>query len=330
MGYFSIQFVSLSCSTKCNFSFRMDTPLISVVMSTYNGSGYLDEQIKSILAQTYSNFELIISDDASTDGTSDILKQYDSDARISVIYNQKNEGISKNFERAILRSKGAYISFADQDDIWMPAKIELLYQSISDYALVYSNSVFINENGNSIGKSASDIRNLQNIYNPKGLIFSNIVSGHAMLAKRELVISAMPFPEKYFYDWWITSLASCGGGVLYLNKTLTLYRQHTHTATKNIVENPLPSRARQKRYDDFIDHLNWIILLKNICTEKDKSFFNTLVKLYSLKKDQHFVWPLFLFLLRNKGEIFRYNKKSFLSKLIEIRKLSRGEKSGLS
>ena len=100
-------------------------PLVSVVMCTYNGEKFLQRQLESLFEQTYTNIEIIIADDASTDNTQQILKENASkDKRIRLLFHQKNIGYNKNFEHALQLVHGMYISICDQDDIWHPNKIK--------------------------------------------------------------------------------------------------------------------------------------------------------------------------------------------------------------
>src|SRR5438477_882164 len=98
-------------------------PLISIVLCTYNGEKFLREQIDSLLNQTYPNLEIIISDDASIDTTSQILETYKSDQRVKLFLQPHNSGSSKNFDFAIQKAKGEFIAFSDQDDIWLQENI---------------------------------------------------------------------------------------------------------------------------------------------------------------------------------------------------------------
>ena len=102
----------------------MDEP-IDVLLATYNGEKYLKEQLDSILNQTYKNINLIISDDASKDGTRDILKEYEEkDKRVKVFYQENNLGYVKNFEFLLKQVQSEVFMLSDQDDFWMPQKIE--------------------------------------------------------------------------------------------------------------------------------------------------------------------------------------------------------------
>ena len=90
---------------------------IDVLMATYNGEKYLKEQIDSILNQTYQNIQLIISDDCSTDGTREILRQYEKDDRVKVFYQEKNLGYVRNFEFLLEKVKNDLYMLSDQDDV---------------------------------------------------------------------------------------------------------------------------------------------------------------------------------------------------------------------
>ncbi len=304
----------------------MQHPLISIILCTFNGEAFLEEQLRSLLAQTYPNIEIIISDDDSIDGTMNLLQKYKNHPGISIFKNQQNVGYSKNFEVAALQSKGAYLAFCDQDDIWLPTKLEKLYTSIGKHSLVYSDSKLIDERGNDLHKNLSDYKNLQSTYHSKGFGLYNAVYGHTMMVKRELLELALPIPSGYYHDWWIALQASNLNGIQFLNEQLTLYRQHSKTATKTVLNKEKVSRTFSQRYEQYLSGLKWLEILKNNPLEKEKSFYNNFYNLYLLKKNAHYAWPLFWFLLKHHKNIFMFAKKNTLSQLIEIRKLARGEK----
>src|SRR5437773_10945714 len=137
----------------------MSRPLISIVLCSYNGERFIKEQVDSILSQTYSNIELIISDDASTDGTPNILNGFKENQNVKLFFQPENIGSAKNFEFATRNATGAFIAFSDQDDIWLPQKLEKLYLAIADGSLVYCDSELIAEDGKRLNKKISDLRN---------------------------------------------------------------------------------------------------------------------------------------------------------------------------
>ena len=98
---------------------------VDVLLATYNGEKYIREQIESILNQTYKNIRLIISDDCSKDNTPEILKEYEkNDNRVELYIQEENLGVVKNIEFLLGKVKDKYYMLSDQDDVWLPEKIE--------------------------------------------------------------------------------------------------------------------------------------------------------------------------------------------------------------
>jgi len=222
----------------------MEKSLVSVVLGVYNGEKYLTEQIDSILRQTYRPLELIISDDASTDKTRQILKQYESNPLIRIYYQEKNIGITKNFAFAAEKAKGDLIAFSDHDDIWMENKIQKLVNAINDSPLVYSDSLLMDENGMSLDKKLSDLKKMYSGDDSRGYILSTCVWGHGMLITRKLLEKSLPMPDEIHHDIWIAFQAFLHGGIKYLDEVLTHYRQHTYSTSKTL---PQKQPARKKK-----------------------------------------------------------------------------------
>ena len=277
-----------------------------------------------MLQQTWPNLEIVVSDDGSTDGTGSILQAYETDPRFRITRQPRNLGAIANFEYATKAAKGEYLAFCDQDDIWLPEKIEKLYNAIGDSWLVYSDSILIDEGGQSLQKNLSQLRRMGDITDTRGFIFSNVVWGHAMLVNKQLLPHVLPIPAGIPHDIWFAVRATALTGIKYLGEPLTLYRQHSQTVTTTIAQKA-GTRAHEKRYKDFEEKLNWIGILKNKETMYS-SFYEELYRLFSRKDRGAFVWPLFFFLLKHENLLFQFTNKSFLSRVIEIRKLSRGER----
>ena len=126
--------------------------MISIIVTTYNGAKYLAAQLDSILAQTYTGLEIILSDDASTDDTWAIAQRYAAkDPRIVLIRHEKNVGLHANLGGALERATGMCIAISDQDDIWRSDKIEKQLSLLGCAVGVYSDSALIDAAGNSIG-----------------------------------------------------------------------------------------------------------------------------------------------------------------------------------
>lgn len=206
-------------------------PLISIILCSYNGEKYISEQIDSILNQTFTDFELIICDDQSTDVTTEIINTYsEKDARIKLHINRSNLGYVKNFEKGIKLAKGDYIALSDQDDVWVLDKIEKLYENIKNHVLIYCDSILVNSNLQPTKKKMSSSKEMLTTNNPLNLCLMNCVSGHALLFKKELTQHIFPFPSQVPHDWWIAFIASIYGGIVYFNEALIKYRIHDDNA----------------------------------------------------------------------------------------------------
>lgn len=304
----------------------MNPPLISIVMCTYNGERFLEEQLFSIIAQTYKNIEIIISDDGSVDGTHEILERFMEQENIRVIFQPKNLGPVKNFDFVSRMAKGDYIAFADQDDIWHPHKIETLWSEIGDSWLIYSDSDLVNEEGTLLGKRLSGLRHMYAGNDTRGFVFNNVVWGHAMLIKHDLLDHVLPIPANIPHDIWMGFKATTLTGIKYIDEPLTLYRQHSNTVTKTVGQKS-SARPLTKRFNDYIEKLQWIKIMHENERVAFQPFYQQLHHLFSLKKQGRFVWPLFYFLMKHRALLFMFSNKSMQSQVLEIRKLARGEKA---
>ena len=120
--------------------------LVSIIMPSWNTSKWIGESIKSVISQTYQNWELIIVDDCSTDNTDEIVAAF-KDSRIRYIKNEKNSGAAITRNRALREAKGEWIAFLDSDDIWMPEKLEKMinFMVSNNYSFAYHDYVKIDE-----------------------------------------------------------------------------------------------------------------------------------------------------------------------------------------
>ena len=116
--------------------------MISVCIATYNGAPYITEQLASICAQLSDNDEIIISDDGSTDSTLDVVRAF-GDPRIRIVRNQSQRCYTANFENALRHAQGDYIFICDQDDVWLPNKVETIVHYLCDegYSIVAHDAI---------------------------------------------------------------------------------------------------------------------------------------------------------------------------------------------
>jgi glycosyltransferase involved in cell wall biosynthesis len=131
--------------------------LVSIIMPSYNTSKFIVQTIESVQAQTYSNWELLIVDDCSTDNTDDIVKPFLSDHRIHYMKNEKNSGAAVSRNRALREANGRWIAFLDSDDLWKPDKLDkqINYMMNNGYAFSYTNYSEIDETGRLNGVSVT-------------------------------------------------------------------------------------------------------------------------------------------------------------------------------
>ena len=138
-------------------------PLISVIMPCYNMASYVSDSIKSVIAQTYPHWELLIVDDASSDETVNIIKSYaQADSRIKLALKKQNSGISDTRNQCIQMAQGQFLAFLDADDIWHPEKLEkqLSFMLAKNIGFTYSTYDWIDEDGKIMNKFINTIGNL--------------------------------------------------------------------------------------------------------------------------------------------------------------------------
>lgn len=112
--------------------------LVSIIMPSYNTANFISETIESVLAQTYSNWELIIVDDCSTDDTDAVVRPYLADDRIRYLKNEKNSGAAVSRNRALREARGKWIAFLDSDDLWLPEKLEKQIDFMEKYGYKFT------------------------------------------------------------------------------------------------------------------------------------------------------------------------------------------------
>lgn len=228
----------------------MRTENISVCMATYNGSAYVVDQINSILNQLIDGDELIIIDDSSSDNTREKILDFKS-PKINLIVNSKNLGVNCSFEKAIKAAKKEYIFLADQDDIWLDNRIEIMMDSLRDenVNLVSGNSIFVDELMNTMKYTIGDLEDKDSSFMIKNLvkIFKGTAGyyGCAMGFKKDLTNLIIPFP-KYIesHDLWIAKASILDNKSRHLEDKV-LYRR-IHGENASVIERPLNKKIRSR------------------------------------------------------------------------------------
>ncbi|EAI4070941.1 glycosyltransferase family 2 protein [Campylobacter jejuni] len=218
---------------------------IAIILATYNGEKYLEEQIKSILNQTYKNIKIYIGDDNSKDSTMNIIKSYKSlyPDKITYYQNEVNIGFIKNFEKLLQITKEDYIALSDQDDIWLPNKLEEQIKAIKEMEkrdnlpiMCHSNLIMIDENQKIICNSFFSFKkyklklekDLGHILGPCG------VMGNTMMINKIFKEKILPFPKNIdFHDYYIAIICELFGKRITLYKSFVLYRIHQNNASNS-------------------------------------------------------------------------------------------------
>lgn len=212
---------------------------IDVVLATYNGSRYLKEQIVSILNQSPA-VHLYIRDDLSNDDTSLILQDYQKafPDRITVLKSESRLGIKGNFSRLLEETTSDYVLFADQDDLWLPGKVELTLKRMRKLEekegkekplLVHTDLIVTDEGLKTLHPSFWRYTHLipKKAKTFNRLIVQNVITGCTMMLNRPLIQLVLPIPsEALMHDWWCGLAASAFGSIGEVEEATILYRQH--------------------------------------------------------------------------------------------------------
>lgn len=211
-----------------------DAPLVSIAMAVYNGSRFLEQQIQSILELNYKHWELVAIDDASTDGSFDLLERYArTDPRIKIRRNATRKGIVGNFLEALRLSGGDLVCFADQDDVWLANKLDVLVALISECPenmMAYSDLEVCDQSLRRIHASfwkVSGIRPRSGVLREFALL-RNIIPGCCMMFRKEVkeILMRMLPESSFIHDHLAFILASFLGRVVFSRERLVKYRQH--------------------------------------------------------------------------------------------------------
>ncbi len=292
------------------------SPLISIGLCTYNSCLYLEEQLKSLEDQDYPNLELVVVDDQSLDETWDLLNHFRKKADIPThLYrNNSNLGLNSSFAKAFELCSGEFIAPCDHDDIWFSKKISTLYREIGDRDAIFCDSEYINASGKKLGRARSNDYNLKSINNPKELIFSNIVSGHALLFDRRLREKCRPFDSQFFYDWWLAFGAANSKGIAYHPEVLVSYRIHEKNVSR-------PLQKQSRKYDSIEKNQKRMRIFCNMIKAEftgpeEKEFLKSLLTFYQEKHQSFFFnFKHFFFLFRYRKSLYALLSKSRLKKI---------------
>ncbi len=279
-----------------------NAPLVSIALCTYNGEKYLGQQLESIINQSYSNLEIIIVDDASTDNTLKILHSFQEKAsNIKIFTNEYNIGFNQNFRKSLELCSAEFIAISDQDDIWELNKIEVLLDNIGDNLLIYHDSIYIDDNDRSLRKSVRTHHRFVEGFCAKNLIYNNCVSGHACLIRKQLFDLSGDLNQCFYYDWWLAYTAACTGRIKFITDKLVKYRLHADNSTKSDVADERLYRAMQINL--FFNHPLTPVSLKPLLHKLQTEYLKL--------NNQRFSIILLWILIKESSSLFYVRKKSF-------------------
>jgi glycosyltransferase involved in cell wall biosynthesis len=248
---------------------------ICLALCTYNGERFLQEQLDSIASQTRLPDLLVTVDDKSSDGTVKIIESFAKVAPFPVknFVNDKNLGFIKNFEKAVRLCEGEIITLVDQDDFWVPEKLQIVEKYFSDDPLtdmVFSDAYVVDEKLNSLGyslwESVGINRSKQELFENnqqfKAFLKEIFLTGATMAFRSKYRDKILPFTEDWSHDAWIYGIISVNGRIRPISEKLIFYRQHNSNTIgigpplkKNFLTQKTPSsRHQQARSFDKLYH----------------------------------------------------------------------------
>jgi glycosyltransferase involved in cell wall biosynthesis len=197
---------------------------VSVCLASRNGELYIEAQIHSVLVQLQPRDELIISDDASTDHTIELVKKL-ADPRVQILQNTRPLGVIKNFENALSNAKHNYIFLCDQDDIWLPGKVDKCLTALEGAELVVTDCQVVDTELRTMHPSFFSLRGSR-----PGIVsnlWKNSYLGCCMAFRKSVLQQALPIPSRVpMHDMWLGLVAQTRGPVVFLPEILSLYRRH--------------------------------------------------------------------------------------------------------
>lgn len=213
---------------------------VSVALCTRNGAEYVEEQLKSILSQTVSVSEIVVSDDASSDATLSVVRRVlgeQRDRNVTIIENATPLGVTANFSQAMAACSHELIALSDQDDVWSPQRVEhglAAFRHRPDALLVASDARLVDATGKDMGRSLFGrlgvTHGMRTALSTPGaldvLLRRNVLTGATMMLRRELARSCAPLPQSWLHDEWLAIWAAIGDGLVVLDEQLIDYRQH--------------------------------------------------------------------------------------------------------
>lgn len=228
----------------------MSTPSVSIIMPVFNMEPFLKDSIESILHQDYGDYEFLIINDGSTDGSESVVKSF-SDKRIRYLSNPKNYGLVYTLNRGIEESRGKWIARMDGDDISLPERLSkqmVFVKENPDTDILATRISLINEDGSPIGEWQDDVKAITEKEIKSYLIHNNCIAHPTILARKSIMDTYLyneAQSEAEDYDLWLR-MASDGIKIRKLNETLLLHRIRNNSFTRKRQKNVFMKLYRVK------------------------------------------------------------------------------------
>lgn len=217
----------------------MKENLISIIVPVYQVEKYIVDTMESVRGQTYSDWELLLVEDGSRDGTVEVIETYQQkkqDSRIRLIKQPANQGAAKARNRGVLEAQGRYIAYLDADDLWDARKLEkqIGFMKEKKAAFVYSGYEFADENGVGTGKivHVPEIITYRQALKNTTIFTSTVMFDTEQISRKELEMPVMKSEDTAL--WW--RILRSGHNAYGLNENLVLYRRSGKTLSSNKVE----------------------------------------------------------------------------------------------
>lgn len=208
-------------------------PFVSIIMPSYNAERFIAESIDSVLAQTYQDWELVVTDDKSSDNTPKIVKGYcEKDQRIKLYLPGIHQGIAQTRNYSLSKATGRFVAFLDNDDLWVPTKLEHQIQFMldNDLAFCYGNYELLNEDGSRMGKTICHA----GIINYKKYLHNTIIgSGTVMIDTEKTGSLVMPLNETSDDMALWCHLLKNGFCAYPMDEIILRYRMRSNSASSN-------------------------------------------------------------------------------------------------
>lgn len=196
---------------------------LSVCLATYNGAKFVDEQLSSIFSQLGDRDEVVFADDGSTDDT--VARVLRFGRQVRVVSTDRVGGVVANFERVLAAAEGDGLVLCDQDDVWLPGRLDLIRQRLEQCQLVVLNGQIVDEHLVYRGKTIFEVLGTRAGFWPN--LAKNSFIGCCMAFRRELRNRILPFPAGVpWHDWYIGLVAESIGNVDRVDTVTLLYRRH--------------------------------------------------------------------------------------------------------